>query len=106
MEIMKDYSEEDSCRVEPLSQLGPWTVTKANFVSNILSFSGFKPYGDNSIDFDNLVADTGCSGASDKLQCLREVDFKTLKDAINNSPNIFSYQVSSATSETCKLNIT
>ncbi|EJF60948.1 carotenoid ester lipase precursor [Dichomitus squalens LYAD-421 SS1] len=43
-------------------------------------------------DYDGIVAATGCSGASDTLQCLREVDFDTLKAAVDNTPGIFSYQ--------------
>lgn len=44
--------------------------------------------------YDDLVSRTGCTGASDTLQCLREVDYDTLKEAMNASPSIFAYQVS------------
>jgi acetylcholinesterase len=44
--------------------------------------------------YDALVSETGCSSASDTLQCLREVPYETLLDAMNQSPNLFSYQVS------------
>ncbi|PIL35136.1 hypothetical protein GSI_02925 [Ganoderma sinense ZZ0214-1] len=53
------------------------------------------PTGDivnGQADYDGIVAATGCSGASDTLQCLREVDFDTLKAAVDATPNIFSYQ--------------
>ncbi|KAI1788851.1 carotenoid ester lipase precursor [Ganoderma leucocontextum] len=53
------------------------------------------PTGDithGQADYDGLVAATGCSGASDTLQCLREVDFDTLQGAVDNTPNIFSFQ--------------
>lgn len=43
--------------------------------------------------YDALVKDTGCSGATDTLQCLRTVPYAALKAAINNSPGIFDYQV-------------
>jgi acetylcholinesterase len=46
--------------------------------------------------YDALVSETGCSSASDTLQCLREVPYETLLGAVNQSPNIFSYQVSLA----------
>jgi acetylcholinesterase len=46
--------------------------------------------------YDALVSETGCSNASDTLQCLREVPYEALLDAVNQSPNIFSYQVSLA----------
>ncbi|KAF8837132.1 alpha beta-hydrolase [Paxillus ammoniavirescens] len=42
--------------------------------------------------YDALVSETGCSSATDTLQCLREVPYETLLDAVNQSPNIFSYQ--------------
>ena len=45
-------------------------------------------------DYDALVKETGCSGSSDTLECLRGVPFDTLMTAINKSPGIFSYQVS------------
>ncbi|KAH9891908.1 carotenoid ester lipase precursor [Cubamyces lactineus] len=43
-------------------------------------------------DYDRLVAETGCTGAADTLQCLREVPYDTLKKAADASPNIFSPQ--------------
>lgn len=46
--------------------------------------------------YDALVNGTGCSYAADTLQCLREVPFETLMEAINQSPNIFTSQVSTA----------
>ncbi|KII91038.1 hypothetical protein PLICRDRAFT_554187 [Plicaturopsis crispa FD-325 SS-3] len=42
--------------------------------------------------YDAIVDQTGCSGASDTLNCLRDVPYQDLLDAINNSPGIFSYQ--------------
>lgn len=41
--------------------------------------------------YDSVVQDTGCSGAPDTLQCLREVPFETLKAAIEKTPGLFSY---------------
>ena len=43
--------------------------------------------------YDALVAATGCSGAVDTLQCLREAPFETLMDAVNHSPSNLSPQV-------------
>ena len=43
--------------------------------------------------YDALVSETGCTGASDTLQCLREVPFETLTDAVNQSPSDSSFQV-------------
>ncbi|KAG9308831.1 Alpha/Beta hydrolase protein [Chiua virens] len=42
--------------------------------------------------YDALVAETGCSGATDTLQCLREAPYETLSDAVNQSPGFYSYQ--------------
>ncbi|OJT12974.1 Lipase 4 [Trametes pubescens] len=43
-------------------------------------------------DYDALVAKTGCTGAADTLNCLRQVPFATLKTAVDASPGIFSPQ--------------
>ena len=43
--------------------------------------------------YDALVAETGCSGANDTLQCLREVPYDTLLNAVGQSPGPLAYQV-------------
>ncbi|KAI0823990.1 carotenoid ester lipase precursor [Trametes gibbosa] len=43
-------------------------------------------------DYDALVARTGCTGAADTLQCLRQVPYAKLKTAVDASPGIFSPQ--------------
>ncbi|KAI0791004.1 carotenoid ester lipase precursor [Abortiporus biennis] len=43
-------------------------------------------------DYDALVQETGCSGAADTLECLRQVPFDTLNSAISQSPSIGSFQ--------------
>ncbi|EIW81539.1 alpha beta-hydrolase [Coniophora puteana RWD-64-598 SS2] len=53
------------------------------------------PVGDiahGQVYYDSLVNQTGCSNSSDTLKCLRGVPYDTLMDAVNNTPNIFSYQ--------------
>ncbi|EIW52423.1 carotenoid ester lipase precursor [Trametes versicolor FP-101664 SS1] len=53
------------------------------------------PVGDISHgqpDYDALVSKTGCTGAADTLNCLRQVPFATLKTAVDASPGIFSPQ--------------
>jgi len=42
--------------------------------------------------FDQLVNDTSCAAANDKLKCLRSVPFSQLMDAVNLSPSYASYQ--------------
>jgi len=48
--------------------------------------------------YDALVADTGCFGAADTLECLKQVPLSTLKPIVDSSPSIFSYQVSDGAS--------
>ena len=45
--------------------------------------------------YDGIVSDTGCSTSSDTLQCLREVPASTLKAAMDKTPSLVSFQVSS-----------
>ena len=54
------------------------------------------PITEGQVYYDAIVSQTGCSGASDTLACLRTVPYDVLKDAANASPGIFSYQVSNA----------
>ncbi|KAI0036265.1 carotenoid ester lipase precursor [Vararia minispora EC-137] len=42
--------------------------------------------------YDFIVGQTGCASSSDTLQCLRGVPYQTLKDAVDKTPDIFSYQ--------------
>ncbi|KAL4263268.1 Carboxylic ester hydrolase [Pleurotus pulmonarius] len=42
--------------------------------------------------YDAIVAETGCSSASDTLACLRSVPYAALKTAADNSPFILDYQ--------------
>jgi acetylcholinesterase len=54
------------------------------------------PRGDISLgqhDYDDLVRETGCAGAEDTLECLRQLPFATLKKAMDMSPGILSYRV-------------
>lgn len=54
------------------------------------------PVGDMSngqADYDQLVANAGCSSASDSLECLRGVSLSTLQAAVDKSPGIFSHRV-------------
>lgn len=43
--------------------------------------------------YDELVAQTGCKGATDTLECLRGVPYDILKRAQDATPSIDSYQV-------------
>jgi carboxylesterase type B len=45
------------------------------------------------IYYDAIVKDTGCTGSSDTLQCLRDAPFQKLKAAIDNTLNVFAYEV-------------
>lgn len=41
--------------------------------------------------FDQIVADTGCSGSSDLIGCLRQVPLDDFTAAMNNTPSLFSF---------------
>ncbi|KAK2072931.1 hypothetical protein P8C59_007253 [Phyllachora maydis] len=41
--------------------------------------------------YDTVVRNAGCSGAPDTLNCLRQVDYNKLLDAVNSVPGIISY---------------
>ena len=41
--------------------------------------------------FDQLVADTNCTGSADLVACLRTVTLDKLMTAINKAPNSFLY---------------
>lgn len=45
--------------------------------------------------YDSIVDATGCTGAEDTLQCLRELPFSVLNDASNNTFGIDSFSASS-----------
>ena len=54
------------------------------------------PMGDITLgqrDYDSLVRAAGCAGAEDTLECLRQLPFQTLKDAVNMSPSFMSPRV-------------
>ena len=48
-------------------------------------------YTDPQPLFDQLVADTNCTGSADPIACLRAVPLDQLMTAINTFPNVFSY---------------
>ena len=41
--------------------------------------------------FDQLVADTGCTGSADLIACLRTIPLDTLMTAVNNDPSFISF---------------
>ncbi|KAH9475727.1 Lipase 3 [Psilocybe cubensis] len=41
--------------------------------------------------FDQLVASTGCTGQKDPIQCMRAVPFDKFAEAMNLTPNLFSF---------------
>lgn len=70
--------------------------TEGLFRGAIMESGAPVPVGDienGQIYYDQIVRDTGCSGSTDTLQCLREVDYNTLKAAIDATPSIFAFQV-------------
>ena len=54
------------------------------------------PIGDVTLgqpDYDALVQETGCAGAQDTLDCLRQVPFPALQTAMSSSQGFLSYRV-------------
>ena len=54
------------------------------------------PRGDISLgqpDYNNFVREAGCAGAEDTLECLRQLPFATLKEAMDASSRAVSYRV-------------
>ena len=43
--------------------------------------------------YDSMVERTGCGDHKDTLECLRKVPYTTFKKAMDESPNMFAYQV-------------
>lgn len=69
-------------------------ITHGEIIGTLLSSNADRCLCVGQPYYDDLVTRTGCAGASDTLQCLREVPYDTLKNAMNMSPSIFAYQVS------------
>ena len=70
--------------------------TEGLFRGAFMESGAVTPVGDVTLGqpyYDELVRETGCSGAQDTLECLRQAPFATLKEAIDRSPGFLSYQV-------------
>ena len=70
--------------------------TEGLFHGAFMNSGSVIPRGDMSLGqqyYDDLVRATGCAGAKDTLQCLQQVPFPALMEAVNNSPGTFSYEV-------------
>lgn len=88
MELLRVYSTE-------LSWYGCWPQLEDFYKRHILQESG-SLYNLRDITaqqslFDQLVADTGCTGSPDLIDCLRTVPLEKLMTAVNKSPNAFSF---------------
>jgi len=74
----------------------PCLLRLTEFKQPLLQESGFPTRLPNILDqqkyFDGLVGATDCTGAGDRLACLRAVPYAKLMAAINLSPNFASYQ--------------
>ena len=54
------------------------------------------PSGDVTVlqqDYDDLVRGAGCAGATDTLECLRQLPFQKFKEAVNEAASFWSYLV-------------
>ena len=61
------------------------TVQESGSVVPTVDISQGQPF------YDAIVELTGCSASEDTLACLRIVPFQTFLDAVNQTPNIFSF---------------
>ncbi|OBZ75697.1 Lipase 1 [Grifola frondosa] len=69
--------------------------TEGLFRGAFMQSGGPIPVGDitnGQADYDALVSQTGCTNATDTLQCLRHAPYDVLKLAMDRSPGLFSYQ--------------
>lgn len=70
--------------------------TEGLFHGGIMESGSPIPTGDitqGQAYYDALVAQTGCAGSPDTLECLRRVPYDQLKAAMDASPSILAYQV-------------
>ena len=70
--------------------------TEGLFRAGIMHSGSPQPMGDITNGqpmYDYIVDKTGCTGARDTLQCLREVPFESLSAATNSTPSLFNYSV-------------
>ena len=70
--------------------------TEGLFRGAFMESGAVPPIGDASLgqqDFDEFVQKTGCAGAEDTLECLRQAPFSVLKAAMDSGPGIISYRV-------------
>ena len=66
------------------------------FQGAVMQSGGPIPVGDigrGQEYYDFIVERTGCSKHKDTLECLRRIPYATYKKAMDESPNMFSYQV-------------
>ena len=70
--------------------------TEGLFRGAFMESGAVLPNGDITLgqqDYDNLVRAAGCAGAEDTLECLRQVSFPALKEAVTTIPTFLSYRV-------------
>jgi len=70
--------------------------TEGLFRGAFMQSGAVTPNGDVSLgqqDYDDLVRAAGCAGAEDTLECLRQIPFSVLKEAVDMSQGFYSYRV-------------
>jgi acetylcholinesterase len=70
--------------------------TEGLFRGAFMQSGAVMPAGDVTLGqsyYDELVQETGCAGAQDTLECLRQVPLSALQEAMDNSPGDLSYRV-------------
>ena len=70
--------------------------TEGLFRGAFMESGAVNPSGDvtqGQEDYDDLVRATGCAGAENTLECLRELPYPTLMEAVSKAPDFASYRV-------------
>ena len=70
--------------------------TEGLFRGAFMESGAVNPSGDvtqGQEDYNDLVRATGCTGAEDTLECLRQLPYSTLMEALSKAPTFLSYRV-------------
>ncbi|KAG7088905.1 hypothetical protein E1B28_012850 [Marasmius oreades] len=93
--LISSWGESAGAISVSLQMLADGGDTKGLFRAAFMQSGSPIPVGDIANGqkyYDAIVQETGCTGSSDTLACLRTVPYAKLKAAIDDSPGIFSYQ--------------
>lgn len=75
-----------SCKFKPSNVISPYVPQHSMVTSPIVATDHPK----HQAFYDSLVEQTGCSGQSSTLDCLRKVPFEKYMNAVDRLPGLFS----------------